>query len=101
MTPPIAIDYPPAADGPLAVYPGTTDFGDGLYEACGSPPGWAPAVVAQPAHGSVEFTGTSGWRHTQAGAPPPGPDSFTYRLRNGATGAVSNTATVSLEIAGP
>lgn len=98
MTTPVAVDYPPAIDGPLMVYPGTTDFGDGLYEACGSPAGWDLEVVTQPAHGTVEFyPPTQSWRHTQVGSPPHGYDSFTYRLRSG--DSVSNTATVSLEIA--
>ena len=109
MPTPTAVDFPPAADGPLTVYgapsqPWATDYGDGMFEACGGAAGWVPEVVTQPTNGTVTFFGTQSWRWELAALPAlPGgniPDSFTYRLRETATGAVTNTATVSGDIAG-
>lgn len=109
MPTPTAVDFPPAADGPLTVYgapsqPWATDYGDGIFEACGGPAGWVPEVVTQPTNGTVTFFGTQSWRWELAALPALSggniPDSFTYRLRETATGAVTNTATVSGDIAG-
>lgn len=93
---PTAVDF-----GPVSVYGSSmqsvaTDFGDGLYEACGSPSGWYPEVESQPTNGSVEFTGVSGWRWSLPVMPSlPASDSFTYRLTDGTN--VSNVATISAE----
>ena len=89
-----AIDYP--ADDRLTVFGPSTDYGDDLLQACGSPAGWTPEVVSHPRCGTVVFTGVSGWRITVTDATP-GEDEFTYRLRSG--NDVSNVAKVLLFVA--
>ena len=91
---PTAIDYP--ADDRLTVYAPSTDYGNGLYEACGSPAGWVPEVVSHPRCGTVEFAGADSWRITVSDATS-GDDEFSYRLRNGSE--ASNVAKVLLFVA--
>lgn len=93
---PTAVDFGPVSVYGSSIQPNATDFGDALYEACGSPSGWYPQVVTQPTNGTVEFTGVSGWRWSlPAMSSLPASDSFIYRLTDGAN--VSSTATVSAE----
>ena len=80
---------------PLTVYalptqPWSTDFGDGIFEGV-LPTGYTPSVSRQPARGTVEIFGTTGWRFVALATPEVAegnvPDSWEWTATDG-----SNTA---------
>ncbi len=95
-----AVNAPPtAADGIININEGTTFTGT-LSAVDPDNDSLTYSIVSNPAHGTVNLTGTAGGAYTYTPAPAfSGPDSFTFRANDGALD--SNIATVSVTVNAP